>query len=51
MLENAGDKEVVLGKKYDEQLAVKNSGTIDQYVRVTVNLTGQMKMDQKENRS
>ena len=37
MLENAGDKEVVLGKKYDEQLAVKNSGTIDQYVRVTVN--------------
>ena len=30
MLENAGDKEVVLGKKYDEQLAVKNSGTIDQ---------------------
>ena len=30
-----GDK-LILDKKYDEKLAVKNSGSIDEYVRVTV---------------
>ena len=36
MLENAGDEKLILDKKYDERLAVKNSGSIDEYVRVTV---------------
>ncbi len=36
MLSDAGDENLVLGKEYKEELAVKNSGTIDQYVRVTV---------------
>ncbi len=36
MLENAGDEKLILDKKYDEKLAVKNSGSIDEYVRVTV---------------
>ena len=30
------DKQVKLGKRYKEELCVKNSGTIDQYVRVNV---------------
>lgn len=34
MLEDAGDKQVVLDKEYKEELAVQNSGTIDEYVRV-----------------
>lgn len=37
MLEDAGDTSLILDKQYTEELAVKNSGTIDQYVRVTVN--------------
>lgn len=37
MLKDAGDEKLVLDKQYNEQLAVKNSGTIDEYVRVTVN--------------
>lgn len=37
MLEDAGDEKLILDKQYNEQLAVKNSGTIDEYVRVTVN--------------
>lgn len=36
MLKNAGDEKLILDKKYDEKLAVKNSGSIDEYVRVTV---------------
>ena len=36
MLANAGDDKLILDKQYDEHLAVKNSGTIDEYVRVTV---------------
>lgn len=36
MLTDAGDNSLVLGKNYREQLSVKNSGTIDEYVRVTV---------------
>ena len=32
MLENAGDEKLILDKKYDERLAVKNSGSIDEYV-------------------
>ena len=35
MLKNAGDEKLILDKKYDEKLAVKNSGSIDEYVRVT----------------
>lgn len=33
MLKNAGDEKLILDKKYDEKLAVKNSGSIDEYVR------------------
>ena len=36
LLETAGDDKIVLDKHYPEELAVKNSGTIDEYVRVTV---------------
>ena len=36
MLKDAGDEKLILDKKYDEKLAVKNSGSIDEYVRVTV---------------
>lgn len=36
MLKNAGDEKLILDKKYDEKLAVKNSGSIDEYVRVSV---------------
>ncbi len=36
MLSDAGDEKLILNKNYKEELAVKNSGTIDQYVRVTV---------------
>ena len=31
-----GDEKLTLGKRYDETLAVKNSGDIDQYVRVRI---------------
>lgn len=34
MLKDAGDSELVLNKTYKEELAVRNSGTIDEYVRV-----------------
>jgi hypothetical protein len=34
MLETAGDSKIVLGKDYQEEISVTNSGTIDQYVRV-----------------
>ncbi|MEE1029353.1 MAG: hypothetical protein UH211_11830 [Agathobacter sp.] len=36
LLTNAGDEEIVLNKVYPEELAVRNSGTIDEYVRVVV---------------
>lgn len=36
LLENAGDEEIVLNKVYPEELSVRNSGTIDEYVRVVV---------------
>lgn len=36
MLKDAGDEKLILDKKYNEELAVKNSGSIDEYVRVTV---------------
>lgn len=36
MLSAAGDKNVVIGKKYDEILTARNSGQIDEYVRVIV---------------
>ena len=36
LLKNAGDKEIVLNKVYPEELSVRNSGTIDEYVRVVV---------------
>jgi hypothetical protein len=36
MLSDSGDEELVLNKKYPEELSVTNSGTIDEYVRVTV---------------
>lgn len=36
MLKDAGDDQLVLGKKYPERLSVTNSGTIDEYVRVRV---------------
>ena len=30
------DEKVALGKKYEEKLTVKNSGAIDEYVRVSI---------------
>ena len=36
MLADAGDEQLVLNKKYKEELAVRNSGTIDEYVRVSL---------------
>lgn len=36
MLTDAGDSSLVLNKTYKEELTVRNSGTIDEYVRVTV---------------
>lgn len=36
MLSDAGDKALVLNKTYKEELGVRNSGTIDEYVRVRV---------------
>lgn len=36
MLEDAGDEELIFDKEYKEELSVKNSGTIDEYVRVEV---------------
>lgn len=36
MLKNAGDTSLKLGKSYDDKLAVRNVGNIDEYVRVTV---------------
>ena len=36
LLERSGDETFKVGKKYDEELAVRNSGDIDEFVRVTV---------------
>jgi hypothetical protein len=36
MLSDAGDEQLIFNKKYPEKLSVTNSGTIDEYVRVTV---------------
>ena len=36
MLSDAGDDQLVLNKRYTEELSVTNSGTIDEYVRVQV---------------
>ncbi|MBR0482331.1 MAG: hypothetical protein IJJ48_07665 [Firmicutes bacterium] len=36
LLERAEDTKLHIGKKYDENLRVKNTGTADEYVRVTV---------------
>lgn len=36
MLSDAGDSQLILNKRYDENLSVTNSGTIDEYVRVEV---------------
>lgn len=36
LLSDAGDDEIQFGKDYDEVLSVTNSGTIDEFVRVTV---------------
>lgn len=36
LLTDSGDEHIVLNKKYKEELSVRNSGTIDEYVRVTV---------------
>lgn len=36
MLEDAGDANLVIGKEYDEELTIKNSGTINQFARVTI---------------
>lgn len=36
MLTDAGDETLVLNKTYKEELTVRNSGTIDEYVRVNV---------------
>ena len=32
----AEEEELVVGKKYNEELSVKNTGDIDQYVRVSI---------------
>lgn len=36
LLERSGDTKLHAGKRYEETLAVKNTGAIDEYVRVTV---------------
>ncbi len=36
LLKRAEDTKLHIGKKYDEELRVKNTGTADEYVRVTV---------------
>ncbi|MBQ9686393.1 MAG: hypothetical protein IJV41_07625 [Oscillospiraceae bacterium] len=36
MVKDAGDKSLVVGKKYPIDLGVQNTGTIDEYVRVTI---------------
>lgn len=36
MLEEAGDSQLVPGKKYREELSIQNTGDIDQYSRVTI---------------
>lgn len=36
LLENNGDTELKIGKTYKTSMAVKNTGSIDEYVRVTV---------------
>lgn len=36
LLADSGDEEIVLNKVYPEELSVRNSGTIDEYVRVVV---------------
>ena len=36
LVSNAGDSKFHVGKKYEEELKVLNSGTADEYVRVTV---------------
>ena len=36
LLSHMGEDKIMLGKKYKEELTVKNTGTIDQYVRVSI---------------